>query len=628
MEGVGIQLCGLAILLVIIVLGYRQQNLGLRSNKAFLMALISATITLFVDVASIAALYHIDSLPYPLTYALCKAYIVCVAWVAYCGFNYMVMGIHIAAKRVLYHKVSFTFVSIMITLIAVLPMSVDADPAHLYSYGPAVIATYVCGMLFLIATIGFCFAYRHKMSVHHFKCVMVWMSIWFLAAVVQFINNALPMTGFAMALGLMIIFTQLENPEAIRDSDTGIFNMHALMVYVEHLYEEKIPFSVITINITPLETNLTLGETKFLMVNLTRRLSKIKDATLFRNVGDGFVLVFKDRMKMYETYGKLRSILASNISLGERPLPIDVTYLIFPDSSVTDNYNDFFRYNNYYASVHNDEDYFTIDSEAVGRLVRNEHMKILIDDAMAEGRVEVYYQPIYSFEDGKFTSAEALVRIRERDGSIVPPALFIPVAESTGQILPLGEEIVKQVGNFMSTSDIRELGIEYMEINLSARQCSDKNLAESLSRVLAREDVDPSTIIFEITESASLESKGVLMDNVSELAESGARFALDDFGTGQSNLNYIMSMPVDIIKFDRTLTQDYFVDEKSQFIMDCVIDMVKRMDMKIVAEGVESAKQLERMKEIGIDYIQGYYFSKPLPKEDFRAFIRENNKNK
>ena len=134
-------------------------------------------------------------------------------------------------------------------------------------------------------------------------------------------------------------------------------------------------------------------------------------------------------------------------------------------------------------------------------------------------------------------------------------------------------------------------------------------------------NISPQYINLEITESASTSARKTLLENMDELMEYGVRFSLDDFGTGHSNLNYIMDMPVDIIKFDRSMTNAYFENGKAKYVMDAAIHMIHGMGLKIVSEGVATEEQYKAMEKLGISHIQGFYFSKPLPEEQFIQFL-------
>lgn len=262
-----------------------------------------------------------------------------------------------------------------------------------------------------------------------------------------------------------------------------------------------------------------------------------------------------------------------------------------------------------------------VDKEKVEQMYRKKQTEQLIFNAMEKDWVEVYYQPIYSTKERRFTSAEALVRIRDEQGNIVSPGIFIDIAEQNGMILRLGEMVFEKVCRFVKEHNIRQYGLQYIEINLSVVQCSYEQLAEDYINIMEKYNIPSELINLEITESASMEAKRILLNNMRSLMDYGVRFSLDDFGTGQSNLNYIVDMPVDIVKFDRDMTNAYFENGKAKYVMDAAMHMVQGMNLEIVSEGIETREQYETMEELGISYIQGYYFSKPLSERQFLQFI-------
>lgn len=200
------------------------------------------------------------------------------------------------------------------------------------------------------------------------------------------------------------------------------------------------------------------------------------------------------------------------------------------------------------------------------------------------------------------------------------------MAEKRGLIIQLGEIVFRKVCEFIKEHDLKEYGLKYIEVNLSMVQCGYENLADDFIQIMQETKVDPTAIILEITESASLREKSILLENMKKLKAIGVRFALDDFGTGQSNLNYIVEMPIDVVKFDSTMINAYFENGTATYVMDAAMNMIQGMDLAIVSEGIEEKEQYAKMKQLGIDYIQGYYFSKPVETEKFIDFIKENSK--
>ena len=190
----------------------------------------------------------------------------------------------------------------------------------------------------------------------------------------------------------------------------------------------------------------------------------------------------------------------------------------------------------------------------------------------------------------------------------------------------MGETVFRKVCRFLSENSIDKYGIKYIEVNLSMVQCAYSHLAKDYIAIMEEYGINSDRINLEITESASTSAKKVLLENMKELMKYGVNFSLDDFGTGQSNLDYIADMPVEIVKFDKGMTNAYFESGKTKYIMDAATNMIKGMNLKIVSEGIETEEQYKVMKEMGINYIQGYYFSKPLPEKEFLEFIGRENK--
>ena len=225
----------------------------------------------------------------------------------------------------------------------------------------------------------------------------------------------------------------------------------------------------------------------------------------------------------------------------------------------------------------------------------------------------------------RYTSAEALVRINDRDGTVISPGEFISIAEENGLIVPLGIEIFRQVCEFLSDGRAAEAGLKSVEVNISVAQFDRENPAEFVMRLLDIYHLEPGLINLEITETASSMARQLLISNMERLREVGVSFSLDDFGTGRSNLDYFVEMPVERVKFDYSLTQQYLDNDRAHCVIESVVEMVHHMGLTVVSEGVETKEQLDAMCGLGVEFIQGFYFSKPLKSEEFITFLREKN---
>ena len=200
--------------------------------------------------------------------------------------------------------------------------------------------------------------------------------------------------------------------------------------------------------------------------------------------------------------------------------------------------------------------------------------------------------------------------------------MFIPAAEKSGAIYKIGEFVFEEVCKFISSEEFEHLGLDYIEVNMSVAQCMQSNLASQILTTIKKYNIDPKKLNLEITETAASYSQKTLMDNLITLHDAGIAFSLDDFGTGYSNMRRIVSMPFRIIKIDKSLTE---VEDnpKLMVVLKNTINMIKGMNMEIVVEGVETEKLVQLFKELECEYIQGYYYSKPIPKDEFIEYCMQ-----
>ena len=248
----------------------------------------------------------------------------------------------------------------------------------------------------------------------------------------------------------------------------------------------------------------------------------------------------------------------------------------------------------------------------------------IVEKAIDERSFSVYYQPIWCVSDGKYHSAEALVRLEDRVFGQVPPTLFIPEAEQNGLIVKIGEILLEKICQFLETVDFERTGLDYVEVNLSVDQCVRPELADELLDLMDAHGVSPTRMNLEITETSSSFSQGTVAENVRKLADAGLSFSLDDYGTGYSNVTRMLSMPFSLVKLDKS-----FVDNLDQPMVRTVlietIGMMKAIGKQVLVEGAETAEQVETLSTMGVDYIQGYYFAKPIPANEFIMFLEDHN---
>ena len=229
----------------------------------------------------------------------------------------------------------------------------------------------------------------------------------------------------------------------------------------------------------------------------------------------------------------------------------------------------------------------------------------------------VFYQPVVDVRTGECSSCEALVRWDSKALGFMGPGEFIPLAEYLGLITSIGDYVLEEACRRCKIWNDNGHPDFYINVNLSVVQLLQKDVVENIKRILDKTGVNPKNIVLEITESFAINDMQRVMDIITGLKKLGPRIALDDFGTGYSSLNYIKQLPLDIIKVDKTFIDDIVEDDYAQAFIKLIVDLSKTIGTKIVVEGVEHKEQFELLKSLGVDYIQGYYFGKPVPANIF-----------
>lgn len=622
------QACGMVNLIVLIVMYLVQKKLYLKTEKSFLVLLFVSLLTHCLDILSLYAIKYMDNLPIEVVKASCKLYLISLIVIVICVYSYI--SLDVFEKKKEYYKGIYIFnVLTLIGLQAVVfaPISIYKDGNLMYTYGPSTTVTYVIVIYGIINIIVRAITYRKRINRERFVAVLVWMGVWVLAASIQFLFRNLLLVSFAASNGMMILYIKLEDPGMSINKESGLYNQNALLEYIKQKCDAGKNFALVLFRL-----DNTMNQLQGIKFNWARASSILSDknAIVFQSSEDEGIMIFQEAWEAKEWQEKILTEVRNSSDDNSYCLR-KAFWLRLDSTSVFEDTEDllyflrFVEVSNYLDADRKRSKQIIVDETVLYEMGREKEMERLIETALEEDRVEVFYQPIYSVKEGKFTTAEALVRIRDEEKNIVPPGLFIPIAEKNGKILQLGNAIFKKVCSFISEKEPYKLGMKYIEVNLSVVQCADEKMASTFISVLDRYKVSPKYINFEITESAELKRRDVFMANLEALQEYGISFSLDDFGTGQSNLNYIIEMPVDIVKFDRNMTNAFFADKKARYIMENAIRMIREMGLKVVVEGIETKEQLCEMQELGVDYIQGFYFSKPIPQDEFYEYVKKNN---
>jgi len=244
--------------------------------------------------------------------------------------------------------------------------------------------------------------------------------------------------------------------------------------------------------------------------------------------------------------------------------------------------------------------------------------------ALERGEFELYYQPSINILEGRIDALEALIRWRHPDLGMIPPDRFVPLAEESGLIVPIGEwvlrEAVRQVALW------RKMGFETLRVavNLSLRQFRHRELINVIKQAVRDQGLQPSALALEVTESVFMEDEDETIARLNEMSNMGIQILIDDFGTGYSSLARLRTLPIHVLKVDRSFVRDITTDPSDASIIAAIISMAHNLQLKVIAEGVETAHQLNFLKDQGCDDIQGYLLSQPIPATEVIPFLQES----
>ncbi len=507
---------------------------------------------------------------------------------------------------------------------------------HGYQRGPLIYAYYLGGAVYSLWGAVYLINRRKMLQLSKWLCLFSMYVMNGAAILFQLLFPQYLVEMICSAFAELFIVLLVLRPEDCIDYSTEMPNYRAYMNEIHKIassqYKEKI---IIMRFINARELQKYLGDAKYLdFVKKTaehiKKLlvrEKLFFDMYFEPPGRLYMIVdnydYDFESKISGLYEELLSDIEEVESVGARIIPrfCEINYPFDTDDAETvlNVGRQFHRIISYEQVYTHASDIISDDSFRV-----KNNLDRILQRAISEKKFEMYYQPIYSVKDKKFMSAEALIRLKDEEFGFISPALFIPAAERKGLMIPIGDFVLESVFRFISETDFRELGLSYIELNLSVAQCVQRDLPDKILALEKKYHVNPERVNLEITET-TYEKIGENTDyNIRTLSENGFSFSLDDYGTGYSNMQRISKLPLKIIKIDKTLIDD-MTSSSGMSVLENTVRMMKEIRKEIVCEGVESAEQLECLTMLGVDFIQGYYFSKPLPADKFVEFVREKN---
>lgn len=427
---------------------------------------------------------------------------------------------------------------------------------------------------------------------------------------------------------------------AYSDSLTGLpnrFSLHERLEQALSLAERnKNQLAVMLIDLDNFKTiNDTLGHSTGdqLLIQVAQRLSSaVRQSDLVARLGgDEFVVVLPDIDSPTDAASVADKILtavsaAYPIAGQELRTSPSIGICLYPgDATQSEELIKKADVAMYHAKSNGKNNYQFFRDEIQAAAVKRIALEADLRKALEQQQFVLYYQPQLDLRTGHLSGVEALVRWQHPERGLVPPNDFIPIAEETGLILPLGDWVLEQACRQLATWHANGLNHVRMSVNLAASQFADPRLPLRIEEVLAQTGLPASSLDLEVTESMTMASPEDAAAMMRVLTGQGLSFSMDDFGTGYSSLTYLKMFPIRTLKIDRSFVKGIETDQSDADICDVTVLLAHKLGLDVVAEGVETEAQLKYLFSIGCEKIQGYLISKPLPADQAEAFIRNNS---
>ena len=419
--------------------------------------------------------------------------------------------------------------------------------------------------------------------------------------------------------------------QAVTDRITGLPNRFACGELLADFHKHNEPFALVSIDLNDFKSiNDTMGHDTgdLVLKEVARRWKELANSLntetvdfIARNSGDEFMLVisdFKTKDEIENTINTYKAELEKKITIDDCDYYLTACfgYSLFPeDSDVIEN---IYLYSD--AALHEVKKVgsgsrllrFTPEVLNVERTLEIERK---IRSALSSDKIFFHLQPQYDINHN-LRGFEALARMKDDDGSFISPADFIPVAEKVGLVDRIDMRVFELSMEFLDKVS-RETGTEVMmSVNVSVRHLMKNTFIEDIKRILAANNISPERVEIEITESIMIDSAEKALQRINEIKSMGMKVAIDDFGTGYSSLSYLNNFPSDLLKIDKAFIDQMSMSESSKQYVAMIISIGHILNLKVISEGVESDDQVDILKKIGCDYIQGFVWGKPMPPED------------
>lgn len=396
-------------------------------------------------------------------------------------------------------------------------------------------------------------------------------------------------------------------------------------------YNNKRKFNIFCIDICSFSRynelfNIETGDG--ILKETSKRLVKSFGDYTYRINGDVFLVISFSKKTSEEIAEDIKEKLAEPIQINELKfiVKVNIGMCMYPiHGSTSEKLLEKVQISLRYAKNNQMTKAIMYDETIDNLISKEKNILYLLEEKLANEELEIWYQPIWNIKKNTFTLAEALLRLKDNNGKYFPAIQVIEIAEKNGIVEKIGNYVLEHACRFMRDFG-SNFGLERIGVNVSIQQFLVEDCVDNILEIINRNKISPNNISLEITETLLMSSLDKMNSIILELKKSDIYIALDDFGKGYSSLNYLSNLPVDIIKVDKSLVKNIVTSSKQLLILKSIIEMAEINNMKVVVEGIEKEEEQKMISSFDVDYIQGFYYAKPMPEKDIIELLKFENK--
>lgn len=629
-----VQSLALAVVILLIIDFLKNKKLPLRSTVVFGCFLFVGAFNLVADFVSYFTLLNYQVVPGWVNRIVHIAFIGSLELLTVCLFLY-VFYLQGEQKRLVKWQVILAVTPFVLAAVTSVfaPIEYVVDEHGAYSTGLMVYILYGSIVVYVLATCVLLFRKNNTVSKERNAnyarariTVAVGLGIWIVVALIQFITKYVLISSIGNSLMLLYIYLNFENPKRYADDETDTLNRQAFHIMVSEMLARRRTFWLVNFTVDDndqISRSMGYDVMKVILRTAADRLRTVVPRSGFFHSRSNTLSVFVSDRDQLDALLKRAGTADFQVpwNNGTFKPQYHITIMECPkyggtSDEIYDTMDYVMEHHRHHEKVH----VLWVDEETIRNRDYSKQVLAVLTKAVQEKAFDVVYQPIWSTQENRFASAEALVRLQDcGDLGFISPEIFIPMAEQQGMIGEIGSIVFEKVCSFASENRLWEKGVNYIEVNLSGMQSVDPALPAQLMSVMHKYGIQPKFINLEITETASIDGGEMLDVNMKRLRSFGCHFSMDDFGTGYSNLAKMAKVHFELVKLDKSLIWPAFGENPGEpmVILNSCIAMILQLGAHIVAEGVETQEQADFLAEHGVNYLQGYYYSKPISGDTF-----------